>query len=101
MEGKSGWSHRPDARHASPGWYVNGQGQTMVVFPGPVEFLMGSPLTEPEETCEESPARAANRPGVCPGRSVGDKKTILQISTKLSPRLSIGAIPTPPVPSQA
>ncbi len=27
-------------------WYVNGQGQTMVVIPGPVEFLMGSP---PEE----------------------------------------------------
>jgi formylglycine-generating enzyme required for sulfatase activity len=29
-----------------PQWYVNGQGQTMVVVPGPVEFLMGSPLTE-------------------------------------------------------
>jgi len=27
-------------------WYVNGQGQTMVVIPGPVTFLMGSPLTE-------------------------------------------------------
>jgi eukaryotic-like serine/threonine-protein kinase len=27
-------------------WYVNGQGQTMVVIPGPVEFVMGSPLTE-------------------------------------------------------
>jgi formylglycine-generating enzyme required for sulfatase activity len=27
-------------------WYVNGQGQTMVVIPGPVEFLMGSPPTE-------------------------------------------------------
>jgi serine/threonine protein kinase/formylglycine-generating enzyme required for sulfatase activity len=29
-----------------PQWYVNGQGQTMVVIPGPVEFLMGSPATE-------------------------------------------------------
>ena len=29
-----------------PQWYVNGQGQTMVVIPGPVEFLMGSPTTE-------------------------------------------------------
>jgi formylglycine-generating enzyme required for sulfatase activity len=28
---------------ARPQWYVNGQGQTMVVIPGPVEFLMGSP----------------------------------------------------------
>ncbi len=28
----------------APGrWYVNGQGQTMVVIPGPVEFDMGSP----------------------------------------------------------
>jgi formylglycine-generating enzyme required for sulfatase activity len=27
-------------------WYVNGKGQTMVVIPGPVEFLMGSPPTE-------------------------------------------------------
>jgi eukaryotic-like serine/threonine-protein kinase len=31
---------------AAPRWYVNGQGQTMVVIPGPVEFLMGSPPTE-------------------------------------------------------
>ena len=29
-----------------PQWYVNGQGQTMVVFPGPVEFTMGSPQGE-------------------------------------------------------
>ena len=27
-------------------WYVTGQGQMMVVIPGPVEFLMGSPPTE-------------------------------------------------------
>jgi len=31
---------------ARPQWYVNGQGQTMVVIPGPVEFVMGSPPTE-------------------------------------------------------
>ncbi|RLS84296.1 MAG: hypothetical protein DWI06_03730 [Planctomycetota bacterium] len=29
-----------------PQWYVNGQGQTMVVIPGPVEFMMGSQLGE-------------------------------------------------------
>ncbi len=29
-----------------PQWYVNTQGQTMVVIPGPVEFVMGSPPTE-------------------------------------------------------
>jgi formylglycine-generating enzyme required for sulfatase activity/tRNA A-37 threonylcarbamoyl transferase component Bud32 len=32
----------PDDRR----WYVNGQGQTMVLVPGPVEFLMGTPRTE-------------------------------------------------------
>ena len=31
---------------AKPQWYVTSQGQTMVVIPGPVEFLMGSPPTE-------------------------------------------------------
>jgi serine/threonine protein kinase/formylglycine-generating enzyme required for sulfatase activity len=29
-----------------PQWYVNGQGQTMVVIAGPVGFVMGSPPTE-------------------------------------------------------
>jgi serine/threonine protein kinase/formylglycine-generating enzyme required for sulfatase activity len=34
------------AKAKTPQWYVNGQGQTMVVIPGPVTFLMGSPTTE-------------------------------------------------------
>ena len=37
-----------------PQWYVNGQGQTMVVIPGPVEFLMGSPTTEAGRQASES-----------------------------------------------
>ena len=36
-------SHAP---LSTPRWYVNGQGQTMVVIPGPVEFMQGSPETE-------------------------------------------------------
>jgi len=35
-----------DKLKSSPQWYVNGQGQTMVVIPGPIEFVMGSPVTE-------------------------------------------------------
>jgi serine/threonine protein kinase/formylglycine-generating enzyme required for sulfatase activity len=31
---------------APPQWYVNREGQTMVVFAGPIEFLMGSPPTD-------------------------------------------------------
>jgi formylglycine-generating enzyme required for sulfatase activity len=37
---------RKDKEKAPPQWYVNTQGQTMVVIPGPVEFRMGSPSTE-------------------------------------------------------
>jgi serine/threonine protein kinase/formylglycine-generating enzyme required for sulfatase activity len=33
-------------RRSSPRWYVNGQGLTMIVIPGPVDFVMGSPPTE-------------------------------------------------------
>lgn len=43
-----------DNEDVQPTWYINGQGQTMVVIPGPVEFEMGSPTTEegrkPDET---------------------------------------------------
>jgi eukaryotic-like serine/threonine-protein kinase len=34
-------------------WYVNGQGQTMVVIPLPPPFLMGSPLTEAGRQVDE------------------------------------------------
>jgi formylglycine-generating enzyme required for sulfatase activity len=37
----------------SPQWYINSQGQTMVVIPGPVEFVMGSPLTEADRRSDE------------------------------------------------
>ena len=33
-------------------WYVNGQGQAFAVVEGPVEFLMGSPKTEPDRVAE-------------------------------------------------
>jgi eukaryotic-like serine/threonine-protein kinase len=35
-------------------WYVNDQGQTMIVLPGPSEFLMGSPPTEPHREANET-----------------------------------------------
>jgi formylglycine-generating enzyme required for sulfatase activity len=43
-----------DKEKTPPQWYVNGQGQTMVVIPGPVEFVMGSPRTEAERRPDES-----------------------------------------------
>jgi hypothetical protein len=37
----------------APQWYVNSQGQTMVIISGPVKFLMGSPPTEEERDPDE------------------------------------------------
>lgn len=40
-----------DLRGRPPGsrlWYVNGQGQTFTTLPGPMAFVMGSPVDEPE-----------------------------------------------------
>jgi formylglycine-generating enzyme required for sulfatase activity len=34
----------PDGKR---GWYINGQGQTMVLFTGPIQFYLGSPEDEP------------------------------------------------------
>jgi formylglycine-generating enzyme required for sulfatase activity len=45
---------RKDKDQTPPQWYVNGQGQTMVVIPGPVEFKMGSPPTEDGREAVES-----------------------------------------------
>jgi formylglycine-generating enzyme required for sulfatase activity len=47
-------SRDPDPRRH---WYVNGQGQTLVVIPGPVEFRMGSPLSEAGRDDDETPHR--------------------------------------------
>jgi formylglycine-generating enzyme required for sulfatase activity len=35
-----------EKEETQPQWYVNGQGQTMVVLSGPVDFMMGSPPAE-------------------------------------------------------
>ncbi|HEY7331226.1 MAG TPA: protein kinase [Gemmataceae bacterium] len=52
-EGKGKLVPPPTTRHPSPGWYVNKQGQTFVVIPGPVEFTMGSPPTEKDRAASE------------------------------------------------
>jgi formylglycine-generating enzyme required for sulfatase activity len=38
-------------------WYVNGQGQTFAVIEGPVEFSMGSPLSDGEREAVREPQR--------------------------------------------
>ncbi|MBM3982856.1 MAG: hypothetical protein FJ304_21815 [Planctomycetes bacterium] len=44
-----------DKEKTPPQWYVNTQGQTFVVIPGPVEFTMGSPKTEKDWQTDEVP----------------------------------------------
>jgi formylglycine-generating enzyme required for sulfatase activity len=42
-----------DQEKRPPQWYVNSQGQTMVVILGPVQFRMGSPATEAGRSPDE------------------------------------------------
>ncbi len=42
-------------------WFVNSLGQTFTVIDGPVEFTMGSPLTEPDRDIDEIPHRVVIR----------------------------------------
>jgi formylglycine-generating enzyme required for sulfatase activity/tRNA A-37 threonylcarbamoyl transferase component Bud32 len=47
-------NHRPkNAPKGKPTWYVNGQGQTLTVIPGPLKFQMGSPESEPDRALQE------------------------------------------------
>jgi serine/threonine protein kinase/formylglycine-generating enzyme required for sulfatase activity len=55
VEGKAKFVPPRATHHPSPGWYVNSQGQTFVLIPGPVEFLMGSPPTEADREGHEVP----------------------------------------------
>jgi formylglycine-generating enzyme required for sulfatase activity len=56
---------------APPQWYVNGQGHTMVVIPGPVEFVMGSPPTEKSrQSIEPQHRKRINRTFALAAKSV-------------------------------
>jgi hypothetical protein len=47
--------------HSGSRWYVNGQGQTMIVIPGPSTFQMGSPLAEASREDEVQHLRRIDR----------------------------------------
>jgi serine/threonine protein kinase/formylglycine-generating enzyme required for sulfatase activity len=47
-----------DKKKTGPQWYINGEGQTMIVIPGPVEFVMGSPVTDATRLEDEIPHKA-------------------------------------------
>ena len=58
--GSRNWSPAKEQEKTPPQWYVNTQGQTMVVIPGPVEFVMGSPTTEAERRIRDSSTRSGS-----------------------------------------
>ena len=61
LDGISSYWRRKKSK-TPPQWFVNSQGQTMVVIPGPVQFLMGSPTTEAGRyDCEPQHQRRISR----------------------------------------
>ncbi len=52
IKDKNPVAHTPGSPKA-PQWYVNTQGQTYVVVPGPMEFVMGSPKSEKDRSTDE------------------------------------------------
>jgi formylglycine-generating enzyme required for sulfatase activity len=77
-----------DQEKTPPQWYVNTQGQTMVVIPGPVEFLIGSPPTEA--------GRYGNEPQYKTGTgrtfALSAKPVTVDEYRKFNPRYGIGEI---------
>jgi formylglycine-generating enzyme required for sulfatase activity len=79
----------PTNRHPSPGWYVNSQGQTMVVIAGPVEFLMGSPATE---AGRNPPVELQHRKRIGQTFALAAKSVTLEQFRKFNPYYGIGEI---------
>jgi serine/threonine protein kinase/formylglycine-generating enzyme required for sulfatase activity len=79
---------RKDKEKAAPQWYVNSQGQTMVVIPGPVKFLMGSPSTEKER----NPVELQHKEGIGRTFAIAAKAVTLEQYRKFEARYGIGEI---------
>ncbi len=77
-----------DKEKAPLQWYVNGQGQTMVVIPGPVEFVMGSPPTEKGR----DPVESRHNRRIGRTFAVAAKSVTLEQYRKFDPRYRIGGI---------
>jgi formylglycine-generating enzyme required for sulfatase activity len=73
---------------APPQWYVNSQGQTMVVIPGPVEFLMGSPSTEERW----DPTELQHKQRIGRMFAIAAKSVTLEQYRKFEPRYGVGEI---------
>jgi serine/threonine protein kinase/formylglycine-generating enzyme required for sulfatase activity len=73
-------------------WYVNGEGQTMVLVEGPVEFVMGSPGAEQDRANDE----VLHRRRISRSFAIGSKEvTVGQFQTFSRERGGIGFSPQP------
>jgi formylglycine-generating enzyme required for sulfatase activity len=77
-----------DKEKAQPQWYVNTQGQTMVVIPGPVEFVMGSPPTE----AGREPAETQHKMRIGRTFVLAAKPVTVAEYRKFEPRYGVGHI---------
>src|SRR5262249_38647500 len=86
---------------AQPQWYVNSQGQTMVVLPGPAEFMMGSPSTE----IDRNPDESLHRRRIARSFAIASKPVTNEQFLRFHPRLSNNSLhkksndPTCPIES--
>jgi formylglycine-generating enzyme required for sulfatase activity len=71
-----------------PRWFINGQGQTMVAVPGPVEFLMGSPVTEVGRHLDEP----QHRRGICRTFAIAAKPVTVEQFRKFEPGYALPAL---------
>ncbi|MCE9561260.1 MAG: SUMF1/EgtB/PvdO family nonheme iron enzyme [Planctomycetes bacterium] len=65
-------------------WYVNGEGQTYAVVRGPVEFTLGSPLTEPGRLTSE----AAHHKRISRTFAIGTKEVTVEQYLRFRPNHS-------------
>jgi formylglycine-generating enzyme required for sulfatase activity len=80
-----------DKGRAKPQWYVNGQGQTMVVVPGPVEFLMGS---QDKEIGRNPTNEVQHNRRIGRTFALAAKAVTLEQYRKFNPRYGMGEIET-------
>ena len=63
-------------------WYVNSEGQTLAVIEGPVEFSMGSPLSEPDRRLGGDAAPPTDQPTLRHRHQGGDGGAIPAVSER-------------------
>jgi eukaryotic-like serine/threonine-protein kinase len=69
-------------------WYLNGQGQTLVIIPGPAEFTMGSPVDEPDRQPEETP----HRQRIARGFAIAAKEVTVEQFKRFLPQFAHSAM---------